>query len=309
MHGDAYPEGERKLNTAGNNRSRAIVFSILGVICGFLSNAYAGEYVRVSPDLEIYYEEAGTGAPIVFIPGWTATTEYMRRQIDHFSDRYRSIAYDPRSQGRSSKTLESNNYTQHGADLRALMEALGLEDVVLVGHSTGCKDAYAYFRTYGTDNVKAFVCIDEPPKSIIESEGDWGSIKAAGDLKAFHDSVIHDRLTWAHDFQQSMVTRPLTEEENNWLVDVSMKTPTYVAISLFFDAAMADYTAEAKMIDGTIPVLNVLSDLEGWSEQGTAWLAENAPNSEVEVFGLHLMFWEFPDRFNAVIDAFLETVQ
>jgi hypothetical protein len=72
---------------------------------------------------------------------------------------------------------------------------------------------------------------------------------------------------------------------------------------------MADYSAEAKMIDGTIPVLNVLADLEGWNELGTAWLSENAPNSEVVVFGLHLMFWEFPARFNAVVDAFLETVQ
>jgi pimeloyl-ACP methyl ester carboxylesterase len=106
-----------------------------------------------------------------------------------------------------------------------------------------------------------------------------------------------------------MVTRPLTEEENNWLVDVSMKTPTYAAVSLFFDVAMADYTAEAKMIDGTIPVLNVLSDRDGWSEPGKAWLSENAPNSEVVVFGLHLMFWEFPDRFNAVVDAFLDKIE
>jgi pimeloyl-ACP methyl ester carboxylesterase len=271
--------------------------------------AYAGEYVRVSPDLEVFYEEEGSGAPIVFIPGWTATTEYMRQQIDHFSERYRAIVYDPRSQGRSSKTLENNNYTQHGADLRAFMEALRLEDVVLVAHSAGCHDAYAYFRAYGTDNVKAFVCIDMPPKPIIDNEGDWGEVRTAGDLRPFHNSIVYDRLAWAHDFQQSMVTRPLTSEEENWLVDVSMKTPTYVATSLFLDFTMADYSAEAKMIDGAIPVLNVLADLEGWSELGTAWLSENAPNSEVVVFGLHLMFWEFPARFNAVVDAFLETVQ
>ena len=106
-----------------------------------------------------------------------------------------------------------------------------------------------------------------------------------------------------------MVTRRLTDEENNWLVDVLMKTPTYAAISLLFDATMADYTEEAKMIDEEIPVLNVLSDLEGWSDPGKAWLSENAPNSKVEVFGLHLMFWEFPDRFNAAVDAFLGAVE
>jgi len=297
------------MKTSNKNVFVVICFSILGVAFGLCSNVSASEYVRVSPDLELYYEEAGTGTPIIFIPGWTATTEYMRQQIAHFSKRYQAISYDPRSQGRSSKTLENNNYTQHGADLRAFMEALRLKDVVLVGHSTGCHDAYAYFRAYGTENVQAFVCIDQPPKAIIEHEGDWGSINDVSDMKANYESIINDRLAWAHDFQQSMVTRPMTKEEKNWLVDVSMKTPTYVAVLLDYDVKMADYTAEAKMIDGKIPVLNVLSDQEGWSEPGKAWLAKNAPNSEVVVFGLHLMFWEFPDRFNAAVDAFLEKVK
>ena len=282
---------------------------LLGTLLAFSSNVSAGEYVRVSPDLELYYEEAGSGTPIIFIPGWTATTEYMRQQIDHFSIRYRAIVYDPRSQGRSSKTLENNNYTRHGADLMAFIDALTLKDVILVAHSWGCLDAYAYFRAYGTENVKAFVCIDSTPKRIIEKEGDWGFINDVSDIKDYYDSMINHRLTWAHDFQQSMVTRPLTEEENNWLVDESMKTPTHVMVLLDYDANIADYTGEAKMIDGKIPVLNVLSDKEGWTEPGKTWLAKNTPNSEVVVFGLHLMFWEFPDKFNAAVDAFLEKVK
>lgn len=297
------------MKISNKNVFLTISLTVLGIAFGLFSNVSAGEYIRVSPDLELYFEEAGTGKPIVFIPGWTATTEYMRQQIDHFSKQYRAIVYDPRSQGRSTKTLENNNYTQHGADLKAFIDAMSLTDIVLVGHSAGCDDAYSYFRAYGTSDIKAFICIDQSPKNIIENEGDWGLIKTPTDLKAFHHALTYDRLTWAQDFQQSMVTRILTTDEKNWLVDVSMKTPTYATVSLIFDLMMADYRAEARMIDGNIPVLNVLSDKEGWTEPGKAWLAKNAPHSEVVAFGLHLMFWEFPDRFNAIVDEFLNDIE
>jgi non-heme chloroperoxidase len=102
---------------------------VLGTLFACCGNAFAGQYVRVSPDLELYYEEAGSGTPIIFIPGWAGTTEFFQQQMTHFSKRYRAISYDPRSQGRSSKTLENNHYTQHGADLKAFMDALKLKEV------------------------------------------------------------------------------------------------------------------------------------------------------------------------------------
>jgi hypothetical protein len=44
--------------------------------------------------------------------------------------------------------------------------------------------------------VKAFVCIDMPPKPIIDNEGDWGEVRTAGDLRPFHNSIVYDRLAW-----------------------------------------------------------------------------------------------------------------
>ena len=106
-----------------------------------VGNVSRGNFVSVSPDLELYYVETGTGTPLIFIPGWCGTTEFfMEYQIPHFSKNYRVISFDPRSQGRSTRTLENNNYIQHGKDLRAFMEAMELKDVILVGHSAGCHD-------------------------------------------------------------------------------------------------------------------------------------------------------------------------
>ena len=99
----------------------------------------------------------------------------------------------------------------------------------------------------------------------------------------------------------------MTEEEMNEAVAEAMMTPDDIAIELMFDWFMSDFSEEVKMIDGKIPVLNVLSD--PMLETGTAWLATNAPNAQVVGFGLHSMFWEFPDRFNAVVDTFLEGIR
>jgi len=226
-----------------------LVSGVIAVVMLIANAAFAGNYVRVSPDLEIYYEEAGAGRPIIFIPGWTGTTAYLRQQVAHFSKRYRAIVYDPRSQGRTSKTPENNTYTQHGADLKAFMDALKLKDAVLVGHSWGCHDAYAYFRAFGTENVKGYVCLDQSPKDIMEKDGEWGTLRNAVDFKGFYEGIAYNRIKATHEFLQGMVTRPLTEEEKAWKTDELLKTPTSAAVSLMYDGSVADYTPEAKAIE------------------------------------------------------------
>ena len=121
--------------------------------------------------------------------------------------------------------------------------------------------------------------------------------------------IAFDREEMMGGFVGTMVTREVTDEEMGWLIDEVMKTPNYAALELEVDGMSADYSAEAKMVDGRIPVLDVLSDAEGWTEPAKAWLATNAPNSETFVLGLHMMFWEFPDQFNAAIDACLDKVK
>jgi non-heme chloroperoxidase len=274
--------------------------------------AFPGSYVRVSPDLEIYYEEAGSGRPIIFIPGWTGTTVYMRQQVAYFSKRYRAIVYDPRSQGRSSKTSENNTYTQHGADLKAFMDTLKLKDVVIVAHSWGCHDAYAYFRANSAGNVKAYVCIDQTPKDFYEKEGDWYSVHSLSELKGFHNAFVYDRVKTTHEFLQTLYTRPLKPEEIESFTDELLKTPTAAAVSLMYDGNVADYTPEAKALDGKIPVLNVLAEpgwFEGWTAAAKNWLKNNAPHSEIAVLGMHSMHYEFPDKFNAILDKFLDKVK
>lgn len=280
-----------------------VSMAILMVFC----NSSAGEYIRINPDLELYYVEAGTGKPLIFIPGWCGTTEFfVQYQIPHFSKNYRVISYDPRSQGRSSKTLENNNYTQHGKDLRVFMEAKELKDVILVGFSGGCHDIYAYLRSFGTDNVKSCIFIDYMPKPIASEKGDWAEFSDAMEVGDFINATVYDLRGLMTAFIPTMMIREMRLDELDWILDELFKTPTYAAALLGIDASFADYTAEAHMIDRKIPVLHIVSEWrEGWAESAQTWLKKNMPNSEIVVLGKHLMFLEFPDEFNEAVDAFL----
>ncbi len=100
-----------------------------------------------------------------------------------------------------------------------------------------------------------------------------------------------------------MMQRKMTSGEVAWAVDQTQKTPNFVAVLLAADGSFADYTEEAKKIDGKIPVLNVLS--EAHADAGKTWLGKNAPHSEIFVLGNHMMFREYPDKFNGALDAFL----
>ena len=222
-----------------------LLLALILSVC-YCTTALAGQYVRVSPDLELYYEEAGNGRPLIFVTGWTGTGEFFAPQISHFSKKYRVLAYDPRSHGRSSKTLEGHTYLQHGKDLRAFMEALKLKDAIVVGWSFGCHDVYGYFRTYGTDSISAFVCIDQTPRSVPAQKGDWAEFGDAAEVGGFINGVAYDRRALMNGFIPTMMQRKMTPDEIAWALDQTQKTPNYVAVLLGADGSFADYTEEAK---------------------------------------------------------------
>jgi non-heme chloroperoxidase len=244
------------------NRNVACVLlataSLLGV---FASGASAGQYAKLSDDLELYYEDVGQGEPMVWVPGWTASEVVFVHQIEHLSKSRRVIAYDPRSQGLSTKTLDHNDYAQHGHDLAALIDKLGLKHVTLVAWSAGCYDAYAYVRAKGAENLAALVCIDVPPKGFSADPGDWSAMTPkAGDLADLRgrlDQIASEPRGLFVHLAPMMNARELTPQEIDWFVRQGMLTPTYAMLALRLDWTFSDYAAEVKALDGKLPFLYV----------------------------------------------------
>ena len=121
-----------------SNYFRLITIAASLFVVTFLSLASvanAGGFITIEPGVEMYYEDQGQGSPILFVPGWTFTTEVFQHQLNHFSKSNRVVIIDPRSHGRSTVTLEGNDYVTHAADLAKVVESLDLNDFVLVGWS------------------------------------------------------------------------------------------------------------------------------------------------------------------------------
>lgn len=266
-------------------------------------------YVQLSDsdNVKLFYHDSGKGQVIVFIPGWTMTSEIFKAQMTYFNKKYRVITLDPRSQGRSSVTLENNDYTQHGADLAHFLDALKLKKVTLVAWSWGCYDAYAYIRLKGVSNLRAFVCVDASPKSSGRKD-EWGGPDYPDWGTAIVQPVMYNRYHFTQAWAQLRIERKLTPAEQEWIVQESFHTPTYAALQLILDAIYADYRPEAKLLNSCgIPTLDFVA--QHFTVNATRWLHTNAPNANIKIMDQHFMFWEQPDEFNQTLSAFLDSIE
>jgi non-heme chloroperoxidase len=110
-----------------------------------------------STPIELYYEDHGTGQPVVLIHGYPLDGSSWERQARELrSAGFRVITYDRRGFGRSSKVETGYDYDTFAADLDAVLTTLDLTDVVLVGFSMGTGELARYAKLFGTDRIAKF---------------------------------------------------------------------------------------------------------------------------------------------------------
>ena len=121
---------------------------ILAFICLLILSGLTGLYSQDTGDVQVksgymkvpegslYYEEAGTGEPLIFIHGHSLDRRMWNEQFFKFAKHYRAIRYDLRGYGVSSKQTEDFQFT-HAEDLVALMDALHIRKAHIVGLSLG----------------------------------------------------------------------------------------------------------------------------------------------------------------------------
>ena len=118
-----------------------------------------------STDIELYYEDHGTGQPVVLIHGYPLSGASWERQTAALLDAgYRVITYDRRGFGGSSKVTTGYDYDTFAADLNTVLTTLDLTDVILVGFSMGTGELARYVSKYGSERVAklAFLASLEP---------------------------------------------------------------------------------------------------------------------------------------------------
>jgi len=156
-----------------------------------------------SGDIELYYEDHGSGQPVVLIHGYPLSGASWEKQVPVLLDAgYRVITYDRRGFGKSSQPTTGYNYDTFAEDLRALLNQLKLRDVVLAGFSMGGGEVARYLGKYGSKGVsKAVIIAGVPPyllKTADNPEGVDGSV-----FDGIRKAVSADRYAFFTGFFQN----------------------------------------------------------------------------------------------------------
>ena len=126
--------------------------------------------VTTGDGTRIFYKEWGTGQPVVFSHGWPLHADAWESQMLFLaSNGYRCIAHDRRGHGRSSQPWNGNDMDTYADDLAAVLEALDVEDALLVGHSTGGGEVARYIGRHGSDRVAGAVLVSAVPPLMLRT--------------------------------------------------------------------------------------------------------------------------------------------
>src|SRR6266480_1381743 len=179
-----------------------------------------------STNIELYYEDHGSGSPVVLIHGWPLSGASWEKQTAALlAAGHRVITYDRRGFGRSSKPAVGYNYDTFAADLDAVLSALNFMDVSLVGFSMGTGEVTRYIGKHGTKRVRKAVLIGtlgpylvktaDNPEGVDRSVFD--GLKAA--IKADRPALLMDFLRNFYNYDVTggkLVSERVLED--NWNV-------------------------------------------------------------------------------------------
>jgi non-heme chloroperoxidase len=206
----------------------------------------------------IYYKDWGRGPVITFSHGWPLNSDMWDAQMLFLAKQgFRVVAHDRRGHGRSSQASTGNDMDGYADDLAALVEALDLRDITMVGHSTGGGEVARYIGRYGTKRlVKAVLIAAVPPimlKSAANPEG--LPIELFDGLRS---ALLKDRSQTYKEFAPQFygANRPGAQVSQGtldqfwlWSMQAGLKN-SYESIKAFSET---DFTEDLKKFD--IPTL------------------------------------------------------
>ena len=284
-----------------------------------MSNAVALEtrsYVRVgqenSTPIDLYYEDHGSGRPVVLIHGYPLSGASWEKQTAALlAAGHRVITYDRRGFGKSSQPATGYDYDTFAEDLRTLVTTLELRDVALVGFSMGGGEVARYLGKYGSDGVrKAVILGGVPPYLLKTADNPEGVDKAV--FTGIESAITADRYAFFGEFFKNfyntdvLLGKRISEQavQASWNVAMgSSATASFECVHTWY----TDFRKDLARID--VPTLVMHGDADRIvpptaSGARTAKLIKGARFVEVKG-GPHAFNWTHAEIVNSELLNFL----
>ncbi|MFI7023197.1 alpha/beta fold hydrolase [Micromonospora sp. NPDC049900] len=216
-----------------------------------------------SAPIDLYYEDHGSGQPIVLIHGFPFNGATWEKQVSPLlAAGYRVITYDRRGFGSSAQPAFGYDYDTLAADLDVLMTELDLRNAILVGHSMGTGEVTRYLGAYGSDRVDRAVLLAPLAPYLRQApdnpEGVEGSL-----FEGFKKAITEDRFAYLTDFCNSFFNydenrgKLVSEQAYRAHWEIGARASAKATHDCV-DAWGTDFRADVSRID--VPILLVQGD-------------------------------------------------
>ncbi|WP_026571053.1 MULTISPECIES: alpha/beta fold hydrolase [Sediminibacillus] len=266
-------------------------------------------YMEIEAGTELYYQDQGEGQTVVFVHGVMMSSKFFGNQLDYFKQRYRTITFDLRGHGESSKVPYGHTVANYAKDLKRFMEKLDLNEVILVGWSMGAFVVWDYFNQFGSDHVKAVTIVDQSPSDYLWDGWEYGAFNFEA-IKGVMQAIQEDQHAFNSEFIYGMFKEKPDPDQHRWILEEMMKLPAAIASTIVFNQTAVDYRETLSNV--TVPTLICFGrDDTFFPVAAGEYIQQRIPDSRLIAFenSSHCLFLEEPDKFNRELDAFFRSLK
>lgn len=274
---------------------------ILGVSYGkdMIGGDGMGYFIEAEPSVNLYVEDINpqSGKAIVFLHGWPLSHLQFEYQFDDLSRKgYRCIGIDWRGFGRSDKPATGYNYNRLADDIRAVVEALQLNNFTLAGHSTGGAIALRYMSRYRGAGVSKLVLIDAAAPVGFTEETAPKLLQQAS----------NDRPKMMREVTDTFFFQYITQPFSDWFFQLGLQAAgwsTKAVIEMLRDEKLYD---DPEKVSAPALIIHGIQDKAIPFAQAKE-LSRKIRNSYLVPFQYsgHGPFWEERKMFNRILTQFI----
>ncbi len=264
-----------------------------------------------STPIDLYYEDHGSGQPVVLIHGYPLDGSSWERQTRELLDLgYRVITYDRRGFGRSSKVAAGYDYDTFAADLNVVLETLDLTEVVLVGFSMGTGELARYTSKYGSDRIAkyAFLGSLEPGmlgQGVPHEQFDGIAATARADRFAWFTKFYQDFYNLDENLGSRISQEVVTANWNTAIL--SAPVAAYAVVPTWIEDFTEDVAAVRASGKPALIVHGTADNILPIDATGRPFHAAFPEAEYVEIEGApHGMLWTHSEEVNEALLAFVQ---
>jgi len=270
-----------------------------------------GPYVETRDGQQLFFKDWGAGAPVVFLAAWALPADMWDYQMVPLSEQgLRCVAYDRRGHGRSSQPGTGYDYDTLADDLAAVLDALDVQGVTLVGMSMAGGEMVRYLTRHGQHRIArvVFIATDATPVRLWTADNPSGVPAERAEMFR-RQLLLKDYPNWMEENRAPFFVPETSRQMQEWVRGMMLRTSMKALVECNRSMMSTDFRAELPKVSVPTLLIHGDKDVSAPLEVTGRPTAKLLPNARLEVYegAPHGLFLTHMDRLTRDLVAFAKS--